>query len=1029
MALAGSNSDVSKHGPSSLLPQEPRPEASRGGEVSAMSPSELLPPSSVPYPERTGDVSKLGPSSLLPEGDLGPAGPRGPELAAISPSELLPAPPPKAPFRLSRSHLLWLAAVAGVIILSVVLADRVTRKSVPQLLHEAEVAASAGDRMTAGIHLKNALGLEPSNRELRVRHGLLLLEGGDFNGAHDEFTKAQELGAPREQVMPLLARTLIAKKEYQVALDVTAPPPGQNADTDAPALIAQRAHALFYLGRYEQAKEAYQMALAADPSQTDALLGEARLAIVEKKNDVALTMAEKAVASGPRNADALSLLGDLKRIHGDEAGAAIAYEKAVAITPGAHAVRLSLASVLIGQEAYDKAIAQLAVVLKGAPDSPTANFLYAMIEFKRGRYVEARNRAVKVLNVQGTHTPSLLIVGASAFLARDYPMAEKALRQALIRAPNNVYARKVLGASLVRTNQSRAAIEELTPLLKRIPNDRDLLVTLGEAYLDLNDFNQATGFLERAASLAPKDPGVRLRLGRSRLGAGDFDRAVVELEAANVLAPQLREAKVLLAMTHLRRREFDLVIQSIGELKDRAAKNPVALNLLGAAYVGKKEFEAATRRFEQALAIDPAYMPAVMNLVQVDLLERDDRAAIRRLEKAVQHSPQNMRAMLTLASLLSSRSDTREDALRWIERAAQAHPESAEPLLALARFHLQWGARNAALEATGRALQTSITSVEMLDALGQLQLQAGSPRQALDTYIRLVSENPDLPIAHLRLGLVQGQSGNAAAARQSLRKAIELDPDGFEAKTHLAQFEAKIGNFPAALALADDVIRKLPKSSVGYSVKGDILTQAKRYAEAVPVFEQALAYQRTPLFVVKLHQAHAFAGSIERGEKVVDDWLRENPKDWATRRFVADYSFGVRRYRIAQVHYEALVAAYPKEQQFLNNLALSYDALKDPRAMRTAEQAYLLNPRNPYAADTFGWLLVRADRVERAREILKEAVERAPEIPDIRHHYGVALAKLGLRKEARSELERAFSLKGGVTQEAEAKALLEALRN
>ena len=1027
MSLIGRNSDVSKTGPGSLLPKAgPRPGAKSGPEVSAISPSELLPVSPAPGSDPLGEVSKHGPGSLLPE-DVRSDNQRSPELSAISPSELDPIQPTKAPFRLRRSHVVWAAAPAAAIILSVVLANRISQESVPQLLQEAEVAARAGDRMTAGIHLKNALALAPSNRELRVRHGLLLLEGGDFAGALDEFIKAQELGAPREQVMPLLARTLIARREYQAALDVTAPLPGQNAD--APSLIAQRAHAMFYLGRYEQARQAYQAALSAEPAQTDALLGEARLAIVEKKHDMALTMVEKAVASGPRNADALSLLGDLKRVHGDEAGAAIAYEQAVTITPSAHAVRLSLASVLIGQDAYDKAVAQIAVVLKGVPDSPTANFLYSMIEFKRGRYVEARNLAVKVLNVQGSHTPSLLIVGASAFVGRDYPVAEKALTQALVRAPNNVYARKLLGASLVRTRQSRAAIEELTPLLKRIPNDRDLLATLGEAYLDLNDFNRATGFLERAASIDPKDPGVRVQLGRSRLAAGELDRAVAELETANVLSPQLREARVLLAMTHLRRREFDRVVQSIDELKDSVAKNPVALNLLGAAYVGKKDFVSATRRFEQAVAIDPAYMPAVINLVQVDLLERDDRAAIRRLEKAVQHSPQNMRAMLTLGSLLSTRRETQEDALRWIERAVQSHTGSAEPLLALARFHLQRGANKAALEATGRALQTSISSVEMLDSLGQLQVQAGSARQALDTYIRLVSENPDLPIAHLRLGLVQAQVGNAAAARQSLRKAIELDPNGFEATSHLAQVEAKIGNIPVALALAEEVILKLPKSSVGYSVKGDVLVHAKRYVEAIPAFERAFAYQRTPVFALKLHQAHAFAGSIERGEKMVDDWLRENPKDWATRRFIADFSFGVRRFRVAQAHYEALVAAYPKEQQLLNNLALAYDALDDSRAIRTAEQAYLLNPHNPYVADTLGWLLVRAGRIEKARELLKEAVERAPEIPDIRYHYGVALAKWGQRKEARSELERAFSLRGRVSQEAEAKALLESLRN
>ena len=68
-------------------------------------------------------------------------------------------------------------------------------------------------------------------------------------------------------------------------------------------------------------------------------------------------------------------------------------------------------------------------------------------------------------------------------------------------------------------------------------------------------------------------------------------------------------------------------------------------------------------------------------------------------------------------------------------------------------------------------------------------------------------------------------------------------------------------------------------------------------------------------------------------------------------------------------------------------------------------------------------------RHERGRDMLKEAVAQAPAVPDMPYHYAVALVKSGQRKEARSELERAFSLNGTFSYEAEAKKLLEQVKN
>jgi putative PEP-CTERM system TPR-repeat lipoprotein len=998
------------------------------------SPSSLLQSEagSEPPSQPVEQLPLQGPSSLLPE-EPGTryAYEARDELVAVSPSELLPPPPsPEEPSRRRRV----IAVIAGILLVLAVAvlaswASRAIRVDPAELLADAKAKYAAGEVHAAIIQLRSALQADPTQLESRLLYASILLERGVPQEAEAELRTALDLGAPRQSVIPMLGRALIARKEYQQALDAMAPGPGEDASKQPALTLALRGHALFFLGRNDQAREAYEAALSADPDEGEAWLGRARLAVLDRNQELALASCEQAVVKAPKNADALALLGDLKRVAGDEAAAAAAYEKAVAIAPSAHATRLSLASVYVSSKEYDKATAQLNVVLKAVPDSPTANFLRALIEFRREKFDDARNLAAKVLDVQGNHVPSLLLVGASAYMTRDYATAEKALSRALVLAPGNRYARKVLGASLLRTKQPKRAIEALTPLLDQKPADAQVLTTLGEAYLDDNDFSRATELLEKAAAMAPDNAGARIGLGKSRLAAGELDQAVADLELASTLAPRAREAKLLLAMTHVQRKEFDRAIEIIGQLERDARTNPVALNLLGVAYIGKRDFTTATKYLEQALALSPTYMPAVMNLVQIDMRERDARPAVRRLENALMANPNNMQAMFALASILSDMPGRQEEALRWIERAQQASPDSAEPLLRLARFQLGRGYVREALEAAQRGTQVKIRSVEVLDGLGQVQMAAHAERQALNTYVRMVSENPKLALAHLRLGEVQSKTGNSAAARQSLRNALELKPDYAEAKVALAQLEAQAGNTEAALALAADLIKHFPRSAVGLSVKGDVLVHSKRFAEALAAFEAAFALQKAPALVIKLHQTHALLGKVERGEEIVNQWLQAHPKDLATRQFVADYSLRAKRYATAREHYQLLTEAMPNNQQILNNLAIVYDELHDPRALQTADNAYRLNTRNPFVADTYGWMLVRLGRPERGRDILKQAIELAPAVPDIRYHHAVALAKTGQRKEARSELERAFSLRGKLRQEVEAKALLEQLRN
>jgi uncharacterized protein (TIGR03790 family) len=119
----------------------------------------------------------------------------------------------------------------------------------------------------------------------------------------------------------------------------------------------------------------------------------------------------------------------------------------------------------------------------------------------------------------------------------------------------------------------------------------------------------------------------------------------------------------------------------------------------------------------------------------------------------------------------------------------------------------------------------------------------------------------------------------------------------------------------------------------------------------------------------------------------------------------AEYDKAIERYRRA-------LEAVPANLVALNNLAyvlaIRKGALDEASAL--AEKAYAVGNRNPNITDTFAWILHLKGDNKRARGLLAEAVQAAPQNAGIRLHYAVVLGALGEKEIAQEQLTRALEL-------------------
>ena len=157
------------------------------------------------------------------------------------------------------------------------------------------------------------------------------------------------------------------------------------------------------------------------------------------------------------------------------------------------------------------------------------------------------------------------------------------------------------------------------------------------------------------------------------------------------------------------------------------------------------------------------------------------------------------------------------------------------------------------------------------------------------------------------------------------------------------------------------------------------------------------------------------------------EFLAERPLNINMRLFLANAyeSRGERGNAVAQ--YVEVLSTEPDHVVAVNNLAWNYFLLDDPRAEETARAAYSLQPENGNVVDTLGWILVNKGKNDEGVVLLRDAVQKAGDRPEVKYHLAVALAESGKANEARTILQEILADNGQFASREKAEALLATL--
>lgn len=210
----------------------------------------------------------------------------------------------------------------------------------------------------------------------------------------------------------------------------------------------------------------------------------------------------------------------------------------------------------------------------------------------------------------------------------------------------------------------------------------------------------------------------------------------VRIEAARALA-----AIDPLTMGEATRKAFDAALQELIAAEMLNADRPESHLNLGLLHLRRRDLPAAETSYRTALRLDPSFVPAMVNLADLERLRGRDAQSLSLLHQALSRDPGNADVRHALGLALVRQSDP-AGALVELRKANELAPDNARYAYVYAIALNSAGAADEAIRLLAHVHQRHPTNREVLVALATLSRDAGNVEKAITYAQALVALEP-----------------------------------------------------------------------------------------------------------------------------------------------------------------------------------------------------------------------------------------------------------------------------------------------
>lgn len=498
-------------------------------------------------------------------------------------------------------------------------------------------------------------------------------------------------------------------------------------------------------------------------------------------------------------------------------------------------------------------------------------------------------------------------------------------------------------------------------LVAEIAGQRGQLDISVKNYLDLARSTRDPEIASRATRIA-----VYARDDEAAYSAAEIwlERDPDNIDAHQVMAVMaVRKGDLESAMVH-----FQYIMNNSAEVIDQ--KLWVIANLLSKEQDQQVAIQVMDKLME-GHQDDPDALYAYAHVMS--RLDQDDKS-LEILEKVLGIVPDNTNANISYVSLLQKQGRTSE-AIEWLQQSLDQHEDNFNLRLYYARLLTDEKRFDDARRQFEILATEAPNNTDVLYALGLLYLQANRMDESRIYFERLskLGERPDE--VNYYLGRIAEEQDDYETA-MSWYQNVQEGNNYFDAQIRIALLLAKTNGIDDARQHLQAIkVENQDQKIVLIQAEGELLTDEKRYAEALAVYSDALKNIPDPDL---LYSRAMLAEKMDRLDILEQDLKKILEQD-------------------------------PNHAQALNALGYTLADRTDryEEAYTFIKKALDLKPDDFYILDSMGWVLYRLGRLDESIKYLNKALTERQD-PEIAAHLGEVLWVKGDKAAARDIWEAAL---------------------
>ncbi|MCR8924126.1 tetratricopeptide repeat protein [Dasania sp. GY-MA-18] len=827
-----------------------------------------------------------------------------------------------------------------------------------------------GQYKAALIETKNAIQKAPKNAEAVTLMAKILNSLGQSKSA---LNILNELESNDPEFLFTKADTLLNLRKAKSALSLIEQHQASLATADPTRLKLLTANAHLGLLQLEQAQALYEELISEQSDNIDAKLGLTKLALQNNNTDQAKQLLAEIFTLDPNHFEALSVQARMQHFQGDLAAAEDSLSNALAVLPNTdimtpqriHTLR-SLAEVLTQQGRSAEALLYSKILAEAQPgmDELQQDYEQAITLLKEGKVDQAEELLDKVLAKAPYHEAAAQLLGIINYSQGDIESANQHFSGNIDPETAPEQAKTIFAMTNLKLNKPDAVLKLLGDGIESSNNPQTLSL-YGMAAIAAGKYTEGEQVLNKVLSLTPSASRIRLALAKHyNVNAPQRpELALQELEKAYKQSPQDPFVQSALVQQYLSLQQRDKASSLAQEIARNNPESESSQIIAGNLNLVNQQAEQAKQRFSKAVAINPASVNGLQGLGRANLALKQYQAAQANFETLIEKSPKHPIGYKGLISVYELQGQV-EKGLAAVD-AMVTKSDNATPAAILAEYY---GRTDNFPEAN-----------RYINSAKSLEPDNGEVRKLAAT----------LAMAEAAKNL---QQQNTKDARNIAMRGLTDSPNDQRLLSLLTSIEIQAKNYREASKLIKQVevdnaqLATLLKANLA-EAQGDTQTAIQQYR---------LAWDTSPndLIAGKLYQQLQLTADDAASQSFLSEWLSTFPQSLAALTTSSNVEINAGRYNSAIRDLEkALSRQTNKSPALLNNLAWAYlQAGNLEQAQAKGKAAFDAAQDNAAIIDTYGWILVKSQRIDEGIAMLEKALGIAPNNTEIQQHLAEAKA-------------------------------------